>query len=220
MTQEEQKIPTSRDTAETKYWNYKHPRINDFLRKEQMSSLSPREKAIHLYYRIRDGWRYDAYKISTAPINYRASSIFERPTGHCIDKSSLLITCLRGIGIPARLELAKIRNHLAVERLIELIGTDELVPHGYVSLNLDGKWIKVSPAFNKELCARYNVPPLEFDGETDSIFQAYNEDGDQFMEYLEYYGSFDDLPLKFIFSKWMEYYPHLKERVLEAGLKS
>jgi hypothetical protein len=52
-----------------------------------------------------------------------------------------------------------------------------------------------------------NVEPLEFDGENDSLFQSFDKKGNQFMEYLEYYGSFEDLPLDFIIQKMREHYP-------------
>ena len=75
--------------------------------------------------------------------------------------------------------------------------------------------VKASPAFNQELCERYSVQPLAFDGRTDSIFQEYNEEGSQFMEYLEYYGGFEDVPLKFIFEKWKEHYAHINTRMFD-----
>ncbi len=205
------KIGLENYLLETTFFDFKSDRIQSLVSNHKLSDLTSIESAVHLYYVVRDGWRYDAYNISLDPKDYRASSIASKDSAHCIDKSTLLIACLRAIGIPARLELAKIKNHLAVERLIELIGTDELVPHGFVSMYLNEKWVKASPAFNKELCALYNVPPIEFDGVHDSIFQKFDRDGNVFMEYLEYYGDFDDVPLEFIFNKWKQHYPRLHE---------
>ena len=125
----------------------------------------------------------------------------------------MLIACLRALGIPARIQLAKVKNHIAVEHLTEKLGTNELSPHGMVNIYLDGKWRKASPAFNAELCERCKVAPLDFDGVEDSVFQEYNREGQEFMEYLEDYGHFEDLPYDFILRNFQEQYPELSRHL-------
>ncbi|MEC8832596.1 MAG: transglutaminase family protein, partial [Bacteroidota bacterium] len=144
--------------------------------------------------------------------NYRASHIVQKSTGNCVEKSILLIAGLRGMGIPARLHLGKVKNHIAVERLIEKFGSNELTPHGMVNVNLNNKWLKMSPAFNKSLCEKLNVEPLEFDGENNSFLQAYNSAGTRFMEYTEDYGHFEDVPLEFMKKNIKEHYPHIFDK--------
>ncbi|MAM22674.1 MAG: transglutaminase, partial [Croceibacter sp.] len=51
--------------------------------------------------------------------------------------------------------------------------------------------------------------PLEFDGYTNSYLQQYNTQGDLFMEYLEDYGHFNDVPLKFMIENLKTHYPHI-----------
>ena len=51
-----------------------------------------------------------------------------------------------------------------------------------------------TPAFNRELCLKHKVAPLEFNGREDSIFQPYNLEKKKFMEYVTYHGSFADIP--------------------------
>jgi transglutaminase-like putative cysteine protease len=200
----------------TYYLNFKHAEIQNLLADiRQMGD--PRDQAIALYHRVRDGWRYNPYRISLDPEAYRASTIAGKSEGHCIEKAILLTSCLRALGIPARLQLAKVKNHIGVERLVEKFGTNELTPHGMVNLFLNGKWIKVSPAFNRELCQKCHVDPLDFDGDKDSVFQQYTREGTVFMEYLEDYGSFDDVPLEFIFNNFKAHYPELYESHKEAG---
>ena len=165
------------------------------------------EKAVAVYNYVRDHWRYNPYKVSTNPAHYKASYLLTLNEGHCIDKSILMIAMLRRLGIPANLQLTKVQNHIAVERLIEKFGTNELAPHGYVNLFLEEQWVKASPAFNESLCEKFNVAPLEFNGREDAILQEFNKDGQSFMQYLEDYGSFNDLPLDFIFSIWKNHYP-------------
>ena len=104
---------------------------------------------------------------------------------------------------------AKVKNHIATERLEQFLQTNELVPHGIVELYLNEKWVKCTPAFNKSLCDKLGVDVLEFDGENDSIFQEYDRKGAVFMEYLEDYGHYDDVPIGFIEKIMRQYYPHI-----------
>lgn len=195
----------------TYFFDFENEHIQNLLQEFQSDSLSPKEKAIQVYLKIRDGWRYNAFQINLNKEAFRASEISQRPEGHCIDKAILLTTCLRGLGIPARVHFAKVKNHIAVESLTKKIGTNELTPHGMVDIFLGEKWIKSSPAFNASLCEKCNVEPLDFDGENDSVFQEYNRDGNEFMEYIEDYGHFEDLPLDFILQNMKEHYGHLFE---------
>ncbi|MHA7831185.1 MAG: transglutaminase-like domain-containing protein [Flagellimonas sp.] len=182
--------------------------ISEFTEK----SLTDKEKAIGLYTMVRDDWKYDPYSISLAKANYKASNIAEKSAGNCVEKSILLIAGLRAMQIPARLHLGKVKNHIAVERLTEKFGSNELTPHGMVNVFLNNKWLKMSPAFNKTLCKKLNVEPLDFDGENNSFLQAYNSSGTRFMEYIEDYGYFDDVPLEFMKNNIKEHYPHIFDR--------
>ena len=201
----------------TYYFDYEHPIIQEMIVEFEDASLSELEKAQGLYLKVRDGWRYNAYDISFNQEALKASNIAQKNHGHCIDKSILYISGLRALGIPARLHLAKVKNHIAVERLTAKFGTNELTPHGMVDVYLEGQWVKATPAFNKELCALTGVEPLEFNGKDDSIFQEYNEAGAEFMEYLDDYGSFEDVPIDFIQRNMRENYPKLDSLLNAAG---
>ncbi|WP_462250622.1 transglutaminase-like domain-containing protein [Ekhidna sp.] len=201
----------------TYFFDYNTSIIQELIEEFKKPELSEKEKAAGLYLKIRDGWRYDPYDIIFREDALKASNIAQKDHGHCIDKSILYIAGLRGLGIPAKLHLAKVKNHIAVERLTEKFGTNELTPHGMVDVFLDDKWVKATPAFNKELCRLTGVEPLEFDGNNDSIFQAYSTNGEEFMEYLEDYGSFEDVPLAFIEKNMKENYPKLESLLNEDG---
>jgi hypothetical protein len=71
---------------------------------------------------------------------------------------------------------------------------------------LEGKWVRATPAFNKELCEKHKVLPLEFNGREDSIFQLYNLEKKKFMEYVEFHGEFDDIPVDIILDAWEKTY--------------
>ena len=191
------------------YLDYEDEAIHGLIAEFTGDSLSDKEKVIGIYTKIRDNWKYDPYSISLSKENFRASTIAKKESGNCVEKSILLIACLRALGFPARLHLGKVKNHLAVERLTEKFGSDELTPHGMVNVYLNGKWLKLSPAFNASLCEKFNVAPLEFDGENHSFLQAYNSDGDLFMEYTDDYGHFEDVPLDFMRENITKHYPHI-----------
>ncbi len=194
---------------ETYFFDFNHPAIQHIILEFQNKTLTKKEIAKKLYLKIRDHWRYNPYRISFQKEHYKASSIAGKSEGHCIDKSILLVACLRALGIPSRLHLAKVKNHIGIERFIEKFGNDEITPHGMVDLYLEDKWLKVSPAFNAELCQKLNVQTLDFDGENDSLFQEFDKSGNKFMLYLEDYGSFDDVPLDFIYANFRENYPQV-----------
>lgn len=193
----------------TFYFDFEHPTIQQIIENYKSSQLSKSEITVELYNYVRDHWRYDPFNISFENEKYKASFIAERPTGNCVEKSIVLIACLRGLGIPARLLLGKVKNHIAVERLTKKLGTNELTPHGMVNVYLNGEWLKMSPAFNKELCELYNVEPLEFDGKSNSFLQQYNNDGNEFMEYIEDYGHFEDVPVDFMVQNLKDNYPEI-----------
>ncbi|WP_115462197.1 transglutaminase-like domain-containing protein [Winogradskyella aurantiaca] len=196
----------------TYFLDFESDHIQKVISDLNNNSLTTQQKAIDTYKKVRDGWRYDPYSISLAKDNYKASTIAQRNFGNCVEKSVLLVACLRGLGIPARLHLGKVKNHIAVERLTEKFGSNELTPHGMVNVQLNDAWLKCSPAFNADLCARFNVDPLEFDGVSNSFLQQYNSEGSLFMEYTEDYGHFEDVPVEFMKDNVIEHYPHIFDR--------
>ncbi len=169
-------------------------------------AVSDRQKAVRLYYKVRDDIRYDPYSPFFLPEHYRASNIIKLKRAFCIPKAVLLCAAGRAAGIPARLGFADVKNHLSAKALIEFLGSDLFVYHGFTEFFLDEKWIKATPAFNKELCAKFNVEPLEFDGKNDSIFQQYSINKKNFMEYVTDHGAYADLPLGEILSAWRNEY--------------
>lgn len=171
----------------------------------------PVGNAVKLYYAVRDDIWYDPYYPFYLPEHYRASNVLKSGRGFCVSKASLLCALGRACGIPSRVGFATVRNHLATRKLLEYIGSDLFVYHAFTEFYLLGRWVKATPTFNVELCRKHNVVPLEFNGREDSIFHAYNMGKKQFMEYLEFHGTYADIPVDVILTAWEEAYG--KDRV-------
>lgn len=169
-------------------------------------------RAVKLYEVARDRIWYDPYTPFYRPAHYRASGVLQRGRAFCIPKAVLLCALGRAAGIPTRLGFATVRNHLATQQLIDYVGSDLFVYHGFVEFYLGGRWVKATPAFNRELCRRHGVSPLTFDGHHDSIFQTYNGENKRFMDYVEDHGTFSDVPLERILDAWKRVYG--RQRVL------
>lgn len=183
-----------------------HPAIVEHAMKTVGKSKDKVERAVKIYYAVRDGIWYDPYYPFYLPEHYRASNILKSGRGYCVCKASLLCALGRACEIPSRLGFADIRNHLVTKQLIQSIGTDLFVYHGFTEFFLDGKWVKATPAFNKELCDRHGVAPLDFNGREDSIFHEFNLEKKQFMEYLADHGTYADIPVDAIVAAWKEAY--------------
>jgi len=168
----------------------------------------PTEVAVRLFYAVRDGFRYDPYNVDYAPAKFRASSVVGEPSNWCVPKSVLLTAAARSRGIPARLGFADVKNHLTSEKLKAQMQSDIFAWHGYSELLLDGRWFKLSTAFNIELCDRFGVRTLDFDGTDDALMHPFDKVGNRHMEYVTQRGSFDDLPLDRILADFAVIYGH------------
>lgn len=194
--------------APTDLLDYQHPAVAAFVRSAGAQTGTPVERAVALFYAARDRIRYDPYRISAAPADYRASSVALAGSGWCVPKASLLAACARAVGIPAAVGLADVANHLNTEKLrARMGGTDVFYDHGYVAMLLEDRWVKAVPAFNIELCQRFGVSPTEFDGRSDALYQEYNARGELHMSYLADHGCWSDLPLDKVFDDFAQHYP-------------
>ena len=183
-----------------------HKNVRDYAMKTIGRSTDPVDVATKLYLAVRDGIRYDPYSPFYLPEHYRASYVLKRGRSFCVPKASLLCALGRACGIPSRVGLADVRNHLTTRQLIDFMGSDLFVCHGFVELYLEGKWVKATPAFNRELCEKHHVPPLEFNGREDSLFQPYNLQNQRFMQYVAFRGVYTDVPVEDIVDAWREAY--------------
>jgi len=184
------------------------PGIRAFAERVCVGASDPRERAVALYYAVRDGWRYDPYSASADPEAYRASRVVGTTAAFCIPKAILLAAAARAAGIPARVGFADVRNHLASDKLrARMGGSDLFVFHGFTELWLGEGFVKATPAFDRGLCDRFGVKPLEFDGSADSLLHPFDVEGRRHMEYVRERGSFLDFPFAAMLAAFAEEYP-------------
>jgi len=190
------------------YVDSAHPAVIEFTRRHARGDDNL-ARAVSLYYAVRDGVRYNPFLDFSRDTAYRGSVCLETGEGFCIGKAALLAATARAAGIPARVGFADVKNHLTTPRLAERMGSDLFIYHGFTELWLEGKWLKATPAFNLDLCRKFRVKPLEFDGRSDSIFHPFDADERRHMEYLRDRGSFADVPVAEIQRAFRETYPAL-----------
>jgi transglutaminase-like putative cysteine protease len=183
-----------------------HPAVKEFAQRHDPRGTDA-ERAVTLYLAVRDGVRYDPYRIDLSPHGMRASTALLQGHGWCVPKATLLAAVARAAGIPARLGFADVKNHMSTEKLRQTMGTDVFVWHGYSELWIDGAWRKATPAFNLSLCEKFGLLPLEFDGVHDSLYHPFDKAGQRHMEYVNERGAFDDLPLEAIRASFATVYP-------------
>lgn len=202
-------VPPSPSTlAPTALIDSDHPAVAAFALQHAVGEDEV-QRAVSLYQAVRDRFRYDPYRIDLSPAGMRASHVIEIGVGWCVPKAALLAAAARAAGIPARVGYADVRNHLSTERMRQTMKTDLFVWHGYTELWLQGRWVKATPAFNIELCDRFGLLPLEFDGVNDSLYHPFDKSGARHMEYVRDHGAFDDMPLARIVEDFRRVYPDM-----------
>src|SRR5688500_4515268 len=157
-----------------------HPGVVAFT-EENASGRTDRDRAVSLYYAIRDGIRYNPFENFMLDDAYRGSTCLQRGEGWCVPKAARLAACARAAGIPARGGYADVKNHPTTPALTEKMGTDLFVLHGYAE-------------------------PLP-DGTQDSIFHPLDEDNRRHMEYVRERGSYADVPADEIKRVFQATYP-------------
>ncbi|SEL36220.1 Transglutaminase-like superfamily protein [Atopomonas hussainii] len=200
------------------YIDSDHPAVMAFAEQHRGSDASPVAQAVALYYAVRDEIRYNPYVFSFDDATFKASHAVVQGESYCVPKAALLAACARHCGIPARIGLADVRNHLSTPRLIEALGSDVFAMHGFTELYLNERWVKATPTFNQALCRLMKVAPLDFNGHDDSVFHAFNGAGHKHMEYLRQHGSFADVPVAMAKAYLLDFYPKFQSIAAQGSL--
>jgi len=171
-----------------------------------------REKAVALFYFVRDEIKFNPYAAGDLLEYNKASVVLERGHGFCYQKAIVLVALARVVGIPARLGFADIRNQRLSQKFLErMFGCNRLVYHGWAELYIDGKWVMATPAYDLEMCRENHFIPVDFDGVNDARLHRYTEDGELHVEYIGEHGHYEDLP-------WEEILDARDELVAQLGV--
>lgn len=203
----------------TSYMDINHGSIRNKV-KELVSDESPREKAVKLFYFVRDEIRYNPFAPMLTPEDYIASTILKRGYGFCIQKAVLLGALARSAGIPSRLSFADLRNYKVPGNLLELMGTNLFTYHGYNLFYIARKWVKATPAFDRLMCEKHGFRTVEFDGTTDAIFPSTTLSGEKHIEYVRDIGEYTDLPYDDIMLSFAKVYRNVDPKLYQQWMKN
>ena len=198
----------------TPYIESEHPLIQGKTEEITRGLSSEMEKAVKLFNYVRDKCHYNMYATTGDIEAYRASAILTKGQGWCVQKEVLLAALCRAAGIPCGLLLVTICNHKSPPEAVKMMQTNIFFPHMYNSIFLNGKWVKAAPTFDKEVCERAGVPVVNFDGLNDAILPDKDLQGNPYIEYLDDYGMYPDLPWDFILENSYRIYGNLTEHWL------
>ena len=194
------------------------PEIIAYAAKITTGLTSDKDKAIALFNEVRDKIRYDPYTISLSHSDYKATAIINTTANWCVPKAILLTALTRAAQIPAAVGFADVRNHLSTPKLLSLMESDLFTYHGYTAFWLNGAWVKATPAFNMDMCTRFGVHPLVFNGETETLFHEYNTSNQRHMEYVNDRGMFIDAPVDDILLDLKTRYPKFATAIKNGKL--
>jgi transglutaminase-like putative cysteine protease len=212
--------PSTEYLQPTEFLDFDNPAVRRFAEEAARGAKSDTDRAVRLFYRVRDAIRYDPYRIGLDRESYRASHLLSVGAGFCIPKANLLAASARAVGIASAIGLSDVRNHLCTEKLRQAMGGLELfIHHGYALLYLKDRWVKAAPAFNIELCRKFAVLPTEFDGESDALLQPIDAHGRRHMEYVATHGFWPDFPYERVIRDFQALYPASLFRQSEATVR-
>jgi len=172
------------------------------------------ERAVKLFYYVRDSIPYNPYVNIFSKEIYVSSNVLNAESSFCVPKAVLLASLARSVGIPSRLGFANIRNHLMPEKMKTILNTDVIYGHGFTELFPDNRFIKATPAFDIGMCKNNDYNPVEFDGISDAIFPSENIYGEPHIEYIEYTKYGDDLPFEWLVALFDKIYGDLDLNLL------
>jgi hypothetical protein len=158
--------------AATQMCDAEHAAVREVAAEVTRAALTRREAAVALFYWVRDEIEY-----TMGDWSWRASETLRLRKGTCSNKANLLVAMARSLGIPAgfHVQYVSTPSYFAGSfiPLIQQCVRDKAI-HVYVTLHLDGRWVKCDPTDDKALSDAIEaiVPharAFDFDGEHDAV---------------------------------------------------
>jgi len=198
----------------TEFLDFQRERVRNKAHEITDGLNSDKDKVIALFYWTRDNIKYNMYTYNPKiKANLKASVTLRRKNGFCMSKAVLLSALARAVGIPARIRMVDIINHKINPKIIDLMGTNVFHCHGISEILLNGNWLKLTPVFDKITALKAGfVPLIEFDGNKDALFESHDKEGNAFVEYVEDYGTYSELPIDQINEIFTNAYPGMFAR--------
>lgn len=178
-----------------------HIKIIETAQQVTYGSDDNMERAVRLFYFVRDSIKYNVYMISVFEDDFKASRVLGWGKGYCVQKAVLLTALARAVGIPSRLVFAKIKNHRLPPHVFDFTGTDTFPRHGYNQFFLNRKWVNAAATFDRKLCENNSLPAVEFNGKEDAVLPNRDLQGRPYITYLEKFSPTADLPFEWIVQK-------------------
>jgi len=183
-----------------------HPSIVQYALLIAGNANNERAKACALFDAVRDEVIYEPITHFYLKSHYRASNVLNRRNGYCVSKACLLCALGRASGIPTRLGFADIRNHGASQEIIDMMGSNIFTFHGFVEFYLEGQWVRATPAFDRSIYEKHNISLITFDGKKNAVFPSHDLNGNMYVEYITYHGTFADLPFEDLMKSFRRIY--------------
>ena len=190
-----------------------HPQVRALAASIVVGTDDPQQAAAELFNFVRDEVAYSPYVPFDRLDDYLALATLERGKGFCVQKAALLCALARAADIPCRLGFAHIRNHQLPANLAQVLGTDVMFHHCYVEWELNGRWRKATPSFERALCQERGWRVVEFQPRADCLLPALDLAGRPHISYLDKLGWREGVPLEEILESWRQGYG--EERVEE-----
>lgn len=182
----------------TEFCDFDHPNIQKIAHKIIKNCTDDREKAVSLFYWVRDNILY-----RVGDWQKKASETLVEKEGACTNKANLLVAFLRANNIPAGYGVMKVdaRRYFGPITILMLKKfAGERSTHVYATVYLNNKWIRCDPSDDRKLSENtlYLNPPsklVEWNGFQDAML---NLDKDHILS--------DEYPIANI-DPWMEKKP-------------
>ena len=78
---------------------------------QRAAGVDDRERAVALYQAVRDGFRYDPYRVDLSVAGMRASSVLELGIGWCVTKAALLDMLNKHLALTTNEAVARLKQN-------------------------------------------------------------------------------------------------------------